>query len=121
MPQNKNNKILIYIIIGAVILCLAGIMFFKSNVNNSVKTELRPIPLSEISTHNSKSSCWTTINGGVYDVTSFISKHEGGDRILNACGVDATDLFTGKSPMGRLHSQVAVKILSKMQIGTLQK
>lgn len=120
-----NNKTLVYVVIGVIALVIVGIVLFKlkdsGSVTTNVKTDLKPIALTEIATHNSKSSCWTTINGGVYDVTNFISKHEGGDRILNACGIDATDLFTGKSPMGRLHSQVAVRLLSSMQIGTLQK
>lgn len=125
MLQSKNIKILIYIIVGIVILSLTGVIFFRSKSNGSApsgtQVSFREITLSEISKHNTKDSCWTTINGGVYDITSFISKHKGGDRILNACGIDATDLFTGRSPMGRLHSQMAVKLLSSMQIGTLRK
>jgi cytochrome b involved in lipid metabolism len=86
------------------------------------KKELRPIALDEISTHNSKDSCWTAINGGVYDVTKFISSHKGGDKILNACGVDATDFFTGKHPtIGRVHSEMATKLLGRMKIGELIK
>ena len=55
-------------------------------------------------------------------LTKFVSKHKGGDKILAACGVDATDYFTGKHPtIGRVHSELAVKLLSSMKIGTLQK
>lgn len=111
--NKSKSKNIIYILVFLGLIVLIG--FFMSN-----KKQLRPISMDEIITHNSKDSCWTTISGGVYDVTKFISKHKGGDRILNACGKDATDLFTGKSTMGRVHSKVAVKLLSKMQIGTLQ-
>lgn len=77
---------------------------------------------SEISSHNSKESCWTIINGDVFDLTKFISMHKGGDEILKACGVDATDYFTGKHPtIGRVHSQLAVKLLQGMKIGDLQQ
>lgn len=110
----KSKKFILFAICVVVICIVGGFLFFN-------KKELRPIVMDEISTHNSKDSCWTTINGGVYDVTKFISVHKGGDKILNACGIDATDLFTGKSPFGRVHSQMATKILSGMQIGTLQK
>jgi cytochrome b involved in lipid metabolism len=109
--QSKSKLALI--VVGIVATCAVAFFIFN-------KKELRPIALDEIGTHNSKTSCWTTINGGVYDVTKFISKHKGGDKILFACGKDATDLFTGQSTMGRVHSKIAVKLLSKMQIGTLQ-
>lgn len=114
LDSSKSKQKSILVVIAIVVLFVIGGLFFLN------KKELRPITLEEISTHNSKDSCWTTINGGVYDVTYFIPNHKGGDRILNACGKDATDLFTGKSEMGRLHSRVAIKLLSKMKIGILQ-
>lgn len=107
----KNNKLVI-LIIGGLIIAL-GFFFFN-------KKELRPITLDEISTNNSKQSCWTTINGGVYGVTKFVSSHKGGDKILAVCGIDGTDLFTGKSPLGRVHSEMATKLLSGMKIGFIQ-
>lgn len=54
------------------------------------------ISLSEIIQHDSKEDCWTAINGKVYDVTSFIPDHPGGDAILKVCGTDGTEVFTGK-------------------------
>lgn len=109
----KGNKSML-LVIGVLALCIiGGLLFFN-------KKELRPIALDEINSHNSKASCWTTINGGVYDVTKFISSHKGGDKILRVCGIDGTDLFTGKSPMGRIHSEMAAKLLSSMKIGNLQ-
>lgn len=115
-PELKNSKPKSkFLVIGVLlIVVVAGFLFFN-------KKELRPISLDEISTHNSKDSCWTAINGGVYDVTKFISSHKGGDKILNACGVDATDFFTGKHPtIGRVHSEMATKLLGGMKIGNLQ-
>ncbi len=111
--KNKPKSIMISAII-LLVLVVGALLFFN-------KKELRPITIDEISTHNSQNSCWTTINGKVFDVTKFISNHKGGEKILAVCGIDGTDLFTGKSPMGRVHSKVAVKLLSKMQIGTLQE
>lgn len=53
--------------------------------------------LTEVSQHNSETDCWTAVNGVVYDLTSFISKHPGGKRgILSICGRDGTDAFEGK-------------------------
>lgn len=104
-----------FLIIGVLLIAvIVGLLIFN-------KKELRPISLDEISTHNSKDSCWTAINGGVYDVTKFVSSHKGGDKILYACGKDATDLFTGKSEFGRVHSEMATKLLGGMKIGDLIK
>lgn len=110
-----NNKFVILAVGLVLILGIVGFLMFNK------KTPSTPYPMDEISKHTTREDCWTTINGGVYNVTKFISNHEGGDRILSACGKDATDLFTGKSPMGRVHSAMAVKLLSKMKIGELQK
>lgn len=77
--------------------------------------------LSDVAEHAEPSDCWTTIEGKVYNLTSYIQsgQHPGGEKIFQACGTDATDLFTGKSPLGRVHSSVARAILSKYEIGVL--
>ncbi len=50
--------------------------------------------LTEISTHNSKTSCWTTVKGKVYDITTYIPRHPGGEKqIMQVCGKDGTFLF----------------------------
>lgn len=50
--------------------------------------------LSEVARHASASSCWTAINGKVYDVTDWINQHPGGpERILNLCGTDGSAAF----------------------------
>ncbi len=116
-PTSKKNKFVILMVVLAVILTSLAFLIFKPKQSNTVS---KNISLSEISAHNSKDSCWTAINGEVFDVTEFTSKHKGGDKILRVCGIDGTDLFTGKSPMGRVHSEMAAKLLSSMKIGTLQ-
>lgn len=73
----------------------------------------------DVAKHTSASDCWTTIDGQVYDLTKYILYHPGGNRILQACGKDATDLFNGKSSMGWMHSQMAKQILSKYILGNL--
>lgn len=53
--------------------------------------------MSEVAQHASDSSCWTAIDGSVYDVTSWIGQHPGGeDRIRGLCGKDGTSAFTGQ-------------------------
>lgn len=51
----------------------------------------------QVATHNTSGSCWTTINGNVYDLTSWTSKHPGGDQaILQLCGTDGSAKFNAQ-------------------------
>lgn len=51
--------------------------------------------MADVKTHNSALSCFTTISGSVYDVTSWIKQHPGGSQaILSLCGTDGTAAFT---------------------------
>ncbi|MBM3261528.1 hypothetical protein FJY93_03860 [Candidatus Kaiserbacteria bacterium] len=53
--------------------------------------------MTEVRTHNTASSCWSVVQGVVYDLTSWISKHPGGAKaIKQLCGTDGTDKFVGK-------------------------
>lgn len=74
--------------------------------------------LVEVSIHNSKNSCWTTINGGVYDVTSWIAMHPGGAPAIEAlCGIDGSDAFnTQHGVRGKPASE-----LEQFKMGALQK
>jgi len=50
--------------------------------------------IAEVSTHNNETSCWTIINGKIYDITSYIYSHPAGvNKILQGCGVDATKMY----------------------------
>lgn len=50
--------------------------------------------LANIAVHNNGSSCWSAINGGVYDLTSWINQHPGGSQaILSICGKDGSAAF----------------------------
>ena len=115
----KKNKLVVFVTL--IILVLTTIAVFISVRSNSKsKNQPRNYSLTDVSRHDNKGDCWTVINGEVYDISKFIPFHKGGDVILNACGSDATDLFTGKSPMGRVHSKVAIKLLGGMKIGVFQ-
>lgn len=76
------------------------------------------ITASEVATHASRESCWSTINGNVYDLTSWIPKHPGGEgAILGICGKDGSGKFNGK------HGNDAKKValLSGFKIGVAAK
>lgn len=73
--------------------------------------------MAEVATHNSEASCYSAIGGNVYDLTSFISEHPGGDRnILKICGKDGTSAFEGQHG-GQYRPE---QILAGLQIGILK-
>lgn len=76
-----------------------------NSTNTSTTTENSPTNLptlktftkEEIAKHDSASSCYSSINGFVYDLTTWISKHPGGKTaILSICGKDGSTAFTGQ-------------------------
>ena len=72
--------------------------------------------MAQIQTHNSASNCWSAISDSVYNLTSFVSKHPGGERaILKICGADGTRLFMDQH--GGMEKQAAM--LATFKIGTL--
>ena len=53
--------------------------------------------LAQVAAHKTPADCWTTINGGVYNVTSWISEHPGGAQaIIGLCGIDGSAAFNGQ-------------------------
>jgi cytochrome b involved in lipid metabolism len=55
------------------------------------------ITASEVAQHNTASDCWSVVDGNVYDLTTYLSKHKGGPGVLTAiCGKDGTSAFTGQ-------------------------
>ena len=66
--------------------------------------------MADVKKHADENSCWTIVDGKVYDVTSWIGQHPGGpDRIKALCGNDATGAFNGQhgndtTPKNRLAS-----------------
>lgn len=73
---------------------------------------------AEVATHNSRTSCYTSIRGNVYDVTSWIGEHPGGAQaILGLCGKDGTSTFEGKHGGQRRPENE----LAGFQIGVLVK
>jgi cytochrome b involved in lipid metabolism len=57
-------------------------------------SELARFTKEDVAMHSTEKDCWTIISGKVYDLTSYIPRHPGGDDILLACGTDGTSLFT---------------------------
>jgi cytochrome b involved in lipid metabolism len=123
--MTANKKALIAV---SLIVIIGGIFFVVSK--DKPKTNSSSQPLSnysakEVSDHKTKNNCWTIINNSVYDVTSYVQNHPGGDNILSACGVDSTDYFNGdkKGQLGdsndHSNASQALSQLSRLKIGEL--
>ncbi|XP_015888784.1 cytochrome b5 [Ziziphus jujuba] len=68
---------------------------------------------SEVAKHNHKKDCWIIISGKVYDVTSFLEEHPGGDEVLLlAAEKDATEDFEDVG-----HSDSAKEMMGKYYVG----
>lgn len=119
---------LLFIIVGL------GIFLFlpkKSSENNPEPTPPQAVvtptteakqpgtyAIEEIRTHTNAESCWSVINGNVYDLTSAVDKHKSGpEDILKMCGKDATADFEKKHG-GEDKPESWLKTL---KIGSLQK
>lgn len=83
---------------------------------------------AQVAEHSTGDDCWTVISGNVYNITSYVPMHPGGDEILEACGTDATTLFTermnsmGESiGSGTPHSRAAQQMLNRYYIGTVSE
>ena len=64
---------------------------------------MRAIDSKELGEHRSEESCWMAIDGSVYDLTEFLSKHPGGKAIiLKHSGKDATAIFKTYHPLSLL-------------------
>ncbi len=72
--------------------------------------------LAQVAQHNNASSCWSAINGKVYDLTSWINLHPGGQQaILSICGIDGSTAFNDQHGGQRRPANE----LSGFAIGTL--
>ena len=50
--------------------------------------------MAELSKHNSEKSCWTLIDGIVYDITFYITRHPGGKHtIIRGAGMESSEMF----------------------------
>jgi len=66
--------------------------------------------VEQVRANNSAASCWTIIDGSVYNLTQWINAHPGGPGVIRSlCGVDGTASFKAqhenqRSPAQRLSS-----------------
>jgi len=114
-------------------MCIPPTTSKIKTVEDTAATVLKPktISKSELASHNTPSSAWCAIHSQdsdgkyiktsenshlVLDITSFASRHPGGDLILLAAGKDASVLFETYHPRG-----VPSALVNKLQIGVMDK
>src|SRR5205085_2046944 len=84
--------------------------------NPSSQASERVYTYQEVAEHNKKKDLYLIINGNVYDATSFVDEHPGGEEVLLAmAGEDATQDFEDVG-----HSDEARDILKGFYLGTLR-
>eukprot|EP00002_Diphylleia_rotans_P027217 TRINITY_DN544_c0_g1_i7.p1 TRINITY_DN544_c0_g1~~TRINITY_DN544_c0_g1_i7.p1 ORF type:complete len:197 (-),score=24.34 TRINITY_DN544_c0_g1_i7:729-1319(-) len=82
-----------------------------------VNRPIKPVDVQELRKHNTRESLWMAIDGNVYDFTSLVENHPGGEDILmEFAGQDGSDCFERAA-----HTPYAHKVLSVYLLGPLQK
>lgn len=92
----------------------------KNSINTECVTEtldngVKYYTLEEITAHNTSKDTWLIIHDKIYDVSSFLEEHPGGEEVLlEQAGADATESFEDVG-----HSIDARDILLQYYIGEL--
>lgn len=79
-----------------------------------VTTGPKTYTMAEVQAAAAAGKCWTIISGKVYDLSSWITKHPGGEAAIRSlCGIDGTAKFTA------MHGGAAKPeaVLASYQIG----
>ncbi|KAL0576079.1 fatty acid alpha-hydroxylase [Marasmius crinis-equi] len=82
------------------------------------KRSFKIFDAEDVAAHKSSSSCWVSRNGRVYDITSFLPDHPGGDDIvLKYAGQDIGAAMADKTE--HEHSDSAYEMIDDFCIGRL--
>jgi cytochrome b involved in lipid metabolism len=118
-------------IIAVIIIVVGGIFLLKkpaeapsqpqtvteTPAETPAPTAAKEYTLAEVATHKNQTSCWSAINGKVYDLTSWIAEHPGGEgAILGICGKDGSAAFNGQHG----GQQKQADVLATFMIGNLK-
>jgi cytochrome b involved in lipid metabolism len=80
--------------------------------------ELGEFTRQQVALHNRRDDLWLILKLDgllkVFDVTSYVDEHPGGDAILSNAGGDSTDLFTGPQHPPRVYD-----LIDEFCIGTV--
>jgi cytochrome b involved in lipid metabolism len=74
--------------------------------------------MAQVKANNTAKSCWSVIDGYVYNLTNWINSHPGGSgAILFLCGTDGTNAFKAQHE----YNSRAVARLDGFRLGPLSK
>jgi cytochrome b involved in lipid metabolism len=73
------------------------------------------VQIAQVAAHNTAKSCYIRLLDYVFDVTAFLTRHPGGEKILlqQAGDKDRSNIFAG------VHSNKAAKMLPDLLVGTI--
>ncbi|KAF7719847.1 Cytochrome b5 heme-binding domain-containing protein [Penicillium ucsense] len=80
-------------------------------------SETKELTLTEVAAHNTKKDLYMIIHEKVYDVTSFVDEHPGGEEVLlDVGGQDGSEAFEDVG-----HSDEAREILDGLLVGNVKR
>ena len=89
----------------------------SASASPSSSSGVKEFTLAQVRANNSAASCWTIIEGDVYDLTKWIDQHPGGSGVIKGlCGVDGTKAFENQHG----GSGKATRQLAQFYIGRLK-
>lgn len=67
---------------------------FESGGNPDAQGTATAYTLEDVAANNSVDSCWSVVQGQVFDLTNWIAQHPGGpEAVISMCGTDSTEIF----------------------------
>lgn len=120
------------LLVGVAVLAVVGILVYVQSTkapdlaapqNTPAQTQETAQPAqgssytaADVAKHASAADCWTIINGSVYDLTQWVSRHPGGERaITKLCGTDGSEEFNEQHAGGAQQASV----LAGFRLGAL--
>lgn len=118
------------IIIGFILIATVGGLVYWQNSSRGIPTPSANATagssqsggavytITEVAAHNSDASCWTVIDGSVYDLTQWIPQHPGGEGAIESiCGIDGSAAFRAQHGT----AQRQADILATYKIGSVSQ
>lgn len=123
-----HNKLIPALIGIGIIVVVGGLVFWqkeKSEERKLVQDMQAQAPqqqqgeytLADVAKHSSESDCWAVIDGGVYNLTTWIPRHPGGKQaIMGLCGKDGSAAFNDQHGGGATQQE----ILAALKVGIIK-
>ncbi|KAK9885989.1 hypothetical protein WA026_014775 [Henosepilachna vigintioctopunctata] len=79
------------------------------------ESEVKQYSFSEVKKHCDNKSAWIVVQNNIYDITSFLNEHPGGEEVLlEQSGKDASDPFEDVG-----HSSDARELMIRYKVGEI--